>query len=165
MTQDTFLNTLLPMQPALQLVAERMLCSADEAEDTVQEVVIELWEKRDKLKHILNLEGYAMQTLKNHCISSLRKRKVVPVDDIDRLGDFSDEDATAESALLEERAAKLDCMMGRLPERQREIIKMKYLDQMSHEEIQRKLKMSSENVYTTLSRAVSALRKMMMNNE
>ena len=160
MTHDTFLNTLLPLQPAMQLMAERLLHSAVDAEDTVQDAIIELWEKRDQLQHVLNLEGYAMQTVKHRCISLLRKKNLIVTDNIDTLGDISDEDITAETALMEERAAELDRMMEQLPERQRMAVQMKYIDQLSHEEMQQRLKMSSTHVYATLSRAISALKAM-----
>lgn len=161
MTQKVFLDTLMPLQPALQLVAERLLHSEADAEDTVQEVVVELWEKRDELAHVLSLEAYAMQTVKHRCISLLRKRREVAVDDLRLLEGISDEEAVAESARLEEQSAQLDRMMERLPERQRVAVRLKYIDRLSHEEMQRRLQMSSENVYTTLSRAVSALKTML----
>ena len=160
MTQKVFLDRLMPLQPVLQLVAERILHSEADAEDMVQEVVVELWERRDGLKQVRSLEAYAMQSLKNHCISMLRRRKEVALDDMTLLASLSDDEAMAESARIEEQSAELDRMMERLPERQREAVRMKYIDQMSHEEMQRKLGLSSENVYTTLSRAVSALKAM-----
>ena len=161
MTRDTFLDTLMPLQPAMQIVAERLLHSTVDAEDTVQEVFIELWEKRKELQHVLNLEGYAMQSLKYRCMSLLRKKNLLVTDDIESLGDISDEDAKAEAALQEERAAQLDRMMEQLPERQRKAVKMKYIDGLSHEEMQQQLGMTSTHVYTTLSRAMSALKTLM----
>lgn len=161
MTKDTFLDNLMPLQPTMQLVAERLLHSTVDAEDTVQEVFIELWEKREELRHVLNIEGYAMQTLKYRCISLLRKKNLLVTDDLDSVGDISDEEARAEADLLEERAAKLDRMMEQLPEKQRQVIQMRYLDQLTHEEMQKRLQMSSTHVYTTLSRAMSALKTLM----
>lgn len=161
MTKDTFLDNLMPLQPTMQLVAERLLHSTVDAEDTVQEVFIELWEKREELRHVLNIEGYAMQTLKYRCISLLRKKNLLVTDDLDSVGDISDEEAQAEADLMEERAAKLDRMMEQLPEKQRQVIQMRYLDQLTHEEMQKRLKMSSTHVYTTLSRAISALKTLM----
>ena len=35
MTKDTFLDTLLPLQPTMQIMAERLLGSAVDAEDMV----------------------------------------------------------------------------------------------------------------------------------
>lgn len=160
MTQDAFLNTLMALQPAMQLTAEKLLHSETDAEDTVQDAVIELWERRDNLKHVLNLEGYAMQTVKNRCISFLRKHHDIATDNLNLLDGVDDEAIKAEVALTEERAAKLDKMMDCLPKIQRQAVQMKYIEQSSHEEMQRRLGMSSTNVYTTLSRAISALKAM-----
>ena len=160
MTQDAFLNTLMALQPAMQLTAEKLLHSETDAEDTVQEAVIELWERRSDLQHVLNLEGYAMQTVKNRCISFLRKHHDIATDNIRLLDSVDDESVKAEVALTEERAAKLDGMMARLPKRQRKAVKMKYIDRLSHEEMQRRLGMTSTNVYATLSRAVNTLKSM-----
>lgn len=158
MKQDQFLNRILPLQPTLQLVAERLLGSADEAEDAVQDTVLALWERRSELQRVVSLEGFAMSSLRNHCISLLRHRR--PTADVDTLDEYSDDDARREAELVEERAAQLDGMMARLPEVQRQAVQMRYIEQLSHEEMQQRLKMSSSNVYTTLSRAISALKTM-----
>ena len=161
MTQNEVLTTLISLQPVMQLTAEKLLPTAADAEDTVQEAVIELWERRDQLQHVLNLEGYAMQAVKNRCISFLRKHHDIATPKLEEvLGNLSDEDLNAEAALIEEQAAQLDHLMERLPEVQREAVKMKYIDNLSHNEIQHQLGMSSANVYTTLSRALDNLRKM-----
>ena len=76
------------------------------------------------------------------------------------IANLQEEDTAAEVALIEERSRKLDCMMNQLPEVQRQAVQMRYIDQLSHEEMQRRLGMSSSNVYTTLSRAMSALKTM-----
>lgn len=160
MAQDAFLNTLMTLQPVMQLTAEKLLHSAEDAEDTVQETIVELWEKRNRLKHVQNLEGYAMQTLKNRCISYLRKHRDMATDKIELLDTIDDEAIREEVSLTERRAEELDGMMARLPERQREAVTMKYIEGASHEEMQRRLGMSSTNVYATLSRAVNALKSM-----
>ena len=158
---DTFLDTLMHLQPAMQLMAERLLHSAADAEDAVQDTVVELWEHRTQLQHVINLEGYAMRTVRNRCISLIRKSKHLSLDELDSIDELSDETAIAEANLLEERAAKLDRMMEQLPKKQRQAVQMRYIDQLSHEEMQKRLQMSSTHVYTTLSRALSALKTLM----
>lgn len=153
-----FLDTLLPLQPLMQLTAEKLLHSASDAEDVVQDAFADLWENRRKLQHVKNLEGYAVQSVKNHCISLMRRHKeTVSLADIANL---QEEDTAAEVALIEERSRKLDRMMNRLPDVQRQAVHLRYIDQLSHEEIQQRLHISSSNVYTTLSRAMSALKAM-----
>ena len=158
MKQDQFLNRILPLQPRLQLVAERLLGSEAEAEDAVQDVVAKLWERRSELDQLLNLEGYTMNALRNHCLMMLRHRQ--PTIQTETISNYSDDDAARDAALCEERAAMLDHMMGQLPEVQRQAVQMRYIDCLSHEEMQQRLHMSSSNVYTTISRAISELKAM-----
>lgn len=160
MAQEALLDTLLALQPALQLTAEKLLRSEADAEDTVQETVIDLWQRRNELEHVRDLRAYAMQSLKNRCISFLRKSRDIATDRIELLDAVDDDAIREEVALTEERAARLDTMMAQLPEHQREAVTMRYIEGVSHEEMQRRLGMSSTNVYATLSRAMSALKSM-----
>lgn len=160
MAQEALLDTLLALQPALQLTAEKLLRSEADAEDTVQETVIDLWQRRNEMEHVRDLRAYAMQSLKNRCISFLRKSRDIATDRIELLDVVDDDAIREEVALTEERAARLDTMMAQLPERQREAVTMRYIEGVSHEEMQRRLGMSSTNVYATLSRAMSALKSM-----
>lgn len=160
MAQEALLDTLMALQPALQLTAEKLLRSEADAEDTVQETVIDLWQRRDEMEHVRDLRAYAMQSLKNRCISFLRKSRDIATDRIELLDTVDDDAIREEVALTEERAARLDTMMDQLPERQREAVTMRYIEGVSHEEMQRRLGMSSTNVYATLSRAMSTLKSM-----
>lgn len=160
MAQETLLDTLMALQPALQLTAEKLLHSEADAEDAVQEALIDLWQRRNELDYVRDLRAYAMQSLKNRCISFLRKSRDIATDKIELFDSVDDDAIREEVALTEERAARLDTMMAQLPERQREAVTMRYIEGVSHEEMQRRLGMSSTNVYATLSRAMSALKSM-----
>ena len=160
MAQETLLDTLMALQPALQLTAEKLLRSEADAEDAVQEAIIELWQRRNELEHVRDLRAYAMQSLKNRCISFLRKSRDIATDKIELLDTVDDEAIREEVALTEERSARLDGMMAQLPQRQREAVTMKYIEGVSHEEMQRRLGMTSTNVYATLSRAMNTLKSM-----
>ncbi len=160
MAQETLLDTLMALQPALQLTAEKLLRSEADAEDAVQEAIIDLWQRRNELDHVRDLRAYAMQSLKNRCISFLRKSRDIATDKIELLDAIDDEAIREEVALTEERSARLDGMMAQLPQRQREAVTMKYIEGVSHEEMQRRLGMTSTNVYATLSRAMNTLKSM-----
>ena len=150
----------MALQPALQLTAEKLLHSEADAEDAVQEAIIDLWQRRNELDHVRDLRAYAMQSLKNRCISFLRKSRDIATDKIELLDAVDDEAIREEVALTEERSARLDGMITQLPERQREAVTMKYIEGVSHEEMQRRLGMTSTNVYATLSRAMNTLKSM-----
>ena len=126
----------------------------------MQEAIIDLWQRRNELEHVRDLRAYAMQSLKNRCISFLRKSRDIATDKIELLDAVDDEAIREEVALTEERSARLDGMITQLPERQREAVTMKYIEGVSHEEMQRRLGMTSTNVYATLSRAMNTLKSM-----
>lgn len=158
MNQDPLLQHLLSLQPQMQALAEHLLGNAAEAEDIVQEVVVSIWQRHNDTMNVDNINGYVMNAIRNRCINCLRRRhSFVNIDD---LSNYSDDDACRDAALIEERAAKLDTMLKKLPDNQRKAIQMKYIEGLSHQEMQRRLGMSSSNVYTTLSRAISALKTM-----
>lgn len=56
-------------------------------------------------------------------------------------------------------AALLDRLLDDLPEKQRLAIKMKYIEERDTKFIEQALQMSSNNVYTTLSRALQSLKE------
>lgn len=99
MAQEALLDTLMALQPALQLTAEKLLRSEADAEDTVKETVIDLWQRRNELEHVRDLRAYAMQSLKNRCISFLRKSRDIATDRIELL-DTVDDDAIREEVAL-----------------------------------------------------------------
>ena len=140
------------------MLAERMLGDEMESEDVVQEVMIRLWEQREKLDNVVNLKSYAMQSARLRCIDIIRARKATSYT-IKEYPDIADEEVADEVELVERRSAMLHSMLDDLPEKQRQIVKMRYLEEKEIPQIEQAMKMSSSNIYTTLSRAMQTLRE------
>ena len=87
METKKFKRHILPLQPALQQMAERLLGGSAQAEDAVQETVVRLWEMRDRLDEVKNIEGYCLTMLKRHCIDLLRQSQSVGRGRADEHGD------------------------------------------------------------------------------
>lgn len=158
MDQETFKHIFLPLQSRMQTLAERMLNSSDDAEDTVQEVFLSLWEHRTELDRIVNLESYCMQMVRHRCIDSLRQKNIRQKK-IDELKTISDSEIRQEVEETESQSELLHHLMKSLPEKQQQAIQMKYIENRSTKEIETALHMSSNNVYTTLSRGIQVLRE------
>jgi RNA polymerase sigma factor (sigma-70 family) len=62
---------------------------------------------------------------------------------------------------FEERYRQARALIDQLPVKQREIILMKYEQEMPNAEIEKALQISSTNLYTILSRAYKSLREAM----
>lgn len=153
MTTEEFKRNILKMQPRLQRMAEYIVGDPDSAADAVQEAVISLWEQRSTVKS-QEMEKLSLTMVKRRSIDLLRKQK--PTVSVD-----------AESLMLaeppqddlEERYRMARQLVDRLPARQRDVILMKYEEDLSMEEIEKATGMSSTHVYATLSRAYKSLRE------
>ena len=162
MEQKDFKLHIIPLQSAMQLLAERMLGDVADAEDVVQDVFVALWSRRDDLDGIARLESYCMQMVRLRCIDLIRKRSREAIHN-EQIAYLSDEEVTMEVEETQDKAALLDSLLAELPERQRKAVRMKYIEDRDTKYMEHELQMSSANVYTTLSRALQTLKDKLNN--
>ena len=162
MKQDTeqFKRNILPLQPAMQRMAESLLHNEDDAADVVQDCLVTLWSEREKLQHIVNLEAWCITLVKRRCIDTLRRKQ--PTVEIDeRTMALAEEEAND----AEERLQLAMKLVEKLPERQKQVIQLKHFDAADTDHIASKLNISQSNVYTLLSRAYNSLKQMILEYE
>ena len=150
MKRDTeqFKHDYLPLQPAMQRMAESLLGNEDEAADVVQDCFVALWQQRDDMRRVVNREAWF-----------IRKRK--PTYSLDDDMPLYDAEDAAYGARLDMARSLLD----RLPERQAEAVRMRHFDDLDNDEIAATMGISVGNVYTLLSRAYNAMRQMIAKYE
>lgn len=61
----------------MKYFAKEYVISDEEAENIVQDVFLELWEKREMISMHLNIIAYLFTTIKNKCLNHLRHQTVV----------------------------------------------------------------------------------------
>lgn len=162
MKRDTeqFKHDYLPLQPAMQRMAESLLGNEDEAADVVQDCFVTLWEEREKLRRVVNREAWCITLVKRRCVDLLRKRRPTVVID-ERAMACAEEDCHEG----EERLRLAMQMVDGLPERQAQAIRMKHFEAADTDRIAAALHITPGNVYTLLSRAYSSLKQMIMEYE
>ncbi|MGL4492572.1 MAG: sigma factor, partial [Tannerellaceae bacterium] len=72
MNADTFKKRLLPFHRKLYCIAFHYLEREDEAEDMVQEVYLKLWERKEDLEAIANIEAFAVKMIRNLCLDRIK---------------------------------------------------------------------------------------------
>lgn len=73
MTQAQFEQYFFPLVPLLMRTARRMLGHhREDAEDIVQEVVIKIWEERERIFCMKNPEAYCQKMVVNACMKLLK---------------------------------------------------------------------------------------------
>lgn len=153
-----FESDYLPLQPAMQRMAESLLHDEQEAADVVQDCFVTLWNDRKKLRLVDNREAWCIMLVKRRCIDVLRRRR--PTVDIDSVVNLAEEPVEDDGRL--QLALRF---IDRLPERQARAVRLRHFDDADTQMIAQKMNISEGNVYTILSRAYSSLKQMILSYE
>jgi RNA polymerase sigma-70 factor (ECF subfamily) len=156
---EQFKNDYLPLQPAMQRMAESILGNEDEAADVVQDCFVTLWNDREKLRHVVNREAWCIMLVKRRCVDVLRKRR--PTVEIDERMMAAEEESTA----AEERIQLALKLVDSLPERQARAVRLRHFEALDTLAIAARLGITEGNTYTILSRAYQNLKQMILKYE
>lgn len=111
----------------------------DEAliKDCIQELFIELWEKRKDLNVVLSVKSYLFVALRRKLIKHLSTQRtladILPAHDFNVV--LSQEALLAQKELAEEVQSKLHQLFEALTPRQKEVIFLKFYEDLSYQEI------------------------------
>lgn len=155
-----FKQKLLPLSSTLYRVAYRIVRDSDIAKDMVQETYVALWSKRDTLEELDSVESFAVKTLKNRCLDYLRSTRVHEMLSLD-IENFSQEESPAMDEMeTGETLSHVMMKLNQLPARQKQVLMLRSVQDMSLEEIEQLTGLSNINVRTLLSRARKRLREL-----
>jgi len=148
---QTFKTQVFPVREKVYRMSLRMLrCNAD-AEDTAQEVMLKLWTMRHSLAAYRNVEALAVQMGKNININKIRARKHSSEDAFDTMQEPAlTPDLQLEAADSMTTVARI---IGRLPEMQRMVIRLRDLEGYQPAEIAGIMGCEESAVRVNLSRA------------
>ncbi|NGP87042.1 RNA polymerase sigma factor [Fodinibius halophilus] len=156
MTKQKFKTYVLPFKGKLFRLALRMLNSRQEAEDTIQDVYLKLWNMRDGLSQYNSLEALAVTVTKNLCIDKLRSYRNRNKNDgaleLMNLSTGGRYDPVA-SIEMDESMQCIHKYIQQLPDRQRLVIQLRDIEQLSYEEIAEQTGLKVNNIRVALSRA------------
>lgn len=143
--------------PRLYLSAFSIVKDSEEAKDCVMKTMASFFANPRSFDHINQVTCYLYVSIRNNCISSLRRRKstVSLNDDYD----VSEEEEVINDQLDGELTEALFKTVGQLPPRSQEVIVMYYLHDLKYREIAEKLKISERTVEGMLRYAKDRLRK------
>lgn len=158
MSQELFRAAVLPMREYLFATARRILSEEEDAEDAVQEVLLKLWYIRESLCNYDNVEAFVTTVTKNHCLDKLKvkKRTEGMTDSVMGMhSDYTPYELTERNNTHEIIKRIIDT----LPSLQREIIRMKDMEEYEVDEIAEITGTKPEAVRMNLSRARKKVRE------
>lgn len=158
MEAKAFKITVLPISNKLLRFASNFLKDDTEAKDIVQDIFLKLWQKRDSLNKIENIEAFAMRMTRNRCLDVIRSRKVVPInEEIERT--LKERTIDVHSKIeLSESTEIIKNLINKLPDLQRKVMFMRDIEQYSFEEISEISHLQINAIRVNLSRARKKVR-------
>lgn len=132
-------------------------------QDIIHDIFLYFVENKSNLKKIINVKFYLIRALKNRLISA--ERSIKHFDDIDESVDysFSLKITSVDLMIEEEDRARLikrvDELLLCLTNRQREAIYLRYIQELSYEEIGELLEMTPKASRKLVSRALIRIRE------
>ena len=160
MDANEFKRRFLPCHQKLYRVAFRLLENAQDAEDMVQETYLRLWKKREELPpDIGSMEAYSVAIIRNLCLDALKapqmEQEQRPIEELD----MPQAGSLVREVELKDEASIVHRIIGDLPEQQRQLVKMRDVDDCSYEEIEQVTGLTAVNIRVLLSRARKKIRE------
>ena len=152
MDKDTFARQVTDLQGGLYRVAASYLHGESDRLDAVSEAITRAWEKRHTLRDERLFRTWITRILIRECVNIQRRQKrSVPVDALPE----------AESEPEDERIAALREALAQLPQRQRTMTVLHYMEGYDVREVARIMGTTKNAVCAGLSRARARLHALM----
>ena len=144
------------MQQKIFRLARRLLVSSDSAKDATQEVLIKLWNKREDINQIRNVEAFAMTLTKNHCLDQLRLKSSQNLRLVHT--NYDNNRANPQEELeAKEELSRVEAMMKDLPKAQQMVIHLREIEGYEYDKICEIMDMKPTAVRVALSRGRKTL--------
>lgn len=143
----------------LFLFAYGYVMDEEDAENIVQSVFTEMWEKRKRLPENLNLKAYLYSSVKHACLRYFRRLRLL--DEYKKrqaealVLSFADDEVEDDAELV----GLVQQALSKLSEQQRKIVEMHVMEGKKYLEIAEQLELSENTVRTHLKRAYKILRE------
>ena len=153
MTKEHFTRQVLPLQNKLYRYALSIVFEEALAQDIVQEVFLKLWNQRAKLQKVKNIEAWSIRMTRNLSYDKL-KASSRKMDDIETVAiSFVANSFPGKATEHADLIAAIKDIMQNLPEKQKEIFRLRELLGYSNAEIEELLSLDRNQVKVNLFRA------------
>jgi RNA polymerase sigma factor (sigma-70 family) len=159
MNLEDFETRVLPAKNKLYRFAFRLLGNSDEAKDVVQDTMIKVWNGRD-LAEVQNMEAWCMRITKNLSLDKLRSKQRKSTGPMEEGFEARQEGLSPlEKTELKESMKRIDELMTKLPDKQRQVMHLRDIEGHSYNEICEIMELDMNQVKVNLFRARNAVRE------
>lgn len=151
---------------SLLYFAKSMVREQEAAEELVADSFVKLWQRRETFEDADKVKAFLYIATKNACLNHLNSAHVRQAFDGEALDVLQsvDPDSYAQIVRAELLQQIYDEVM-KLPEKQREVFRLTFFEELDTNEIAERLGMTPTAIFANRSRAVETLRKAFKNND
>ena len=140
MDVENFKRLFLPLHPKLFRIAYALVENKADAEDILQDAYYKLWSRRNELTDIQNPEAFCV-TLVTEAVT------------------LSTASSPDEELERQDKVQQIRHLIDRLPENQRQVLRLRGIEDCSMDEIEQITGLSAVNIRVLLSRARKIIRE------
>ena len=156
--EEAFAEIFREQYPGLVISASRLLGERGLAEEIAQDVMLELWRRRESLVLTGPLRAYLSQAARNRSLNRIRQAKTAQRGEVYVKGP-SESPASDSRAISAELHAAAQQAIASLSEPQREVFEMNRTRGLTYGEIAEQLGISVKSVEARMGRALKQLRE------
>lgn len=151
------------LYPSLHHYAKSMLKDEELADDAIQDIFIKAWTQRQKIGKLQHVKAFFFTMLRRHNLNQLRSLKTRLV----HLGlftaaqndiEFSPEEIVVRSEAAFENKSRIGQLLNELPKRQKEVIYLKYFEELDYKDIAMIMKINYQSVVNLAFKALQYLK-------
>lgn len=149
-----------PLHPKLFRIAYALVENKADAKDILQDAYYKLWSRRNELTDIQNPEAFCVTLVKNLCLDFLRSPRANRRDaDVTEAVTLSTASSPDEELERQDKVQQIRHLIDRLPENQRQVLRLRGIEDCSMDEIEQITGLSAVNIRVLLSRARKIIRE------
>ncbi len=135
--------------------------SEDKADDLVQDLFLKVWQNREMLANVDNLNAYLYSIAKNLAFDNLRRfsKETLIMEELSKLDETAVDPTPADILMQKELGERIAAAVKKLPPQQQKVYMLRKEKGLQHEEIAQLLDLSVSTIKNHMKRAVGNLRR------
>ena len=139
----------------------KFIDNSGQLEDSIQELFVELWQSQSRIP-VTSVRAYLLKSLKYKILKTYRRRRdLLPIADDQGVFEWSHEDRLIAGEQNAENSRKILNALDRLSNRQKEIVYLKYFQNLSYEEISEIMSINYQVARNLLYQAIKSLKSLL----
>lgn len=159
-SQDAFARLYSDFYAQLIPYAKKICQEKEMALDAVHNTFVYLWQNRESLKEVQSIKFYLLRSVRHECIRLLKiKNQHSQLDEEEILKIKIEAEELVLTDLGKRSKERVKQALEELSDRQREIIYLKYFNNLDYDEIAEMLDLNYQSIVNSIHRSIKKLRE------